>query len=353
MDPSKLRNPKIKRAGIVGCGRIGCAFDDDQEQRRVRTHAGAYVSTPGVDLVALADLDKTKLDRYGEKFGVLARYQDYREILAQERLDILSVCTWNDTHREIAERAVEAGVKAIFCEKPIAESLAAADAMIRRCAEAGVILMVDHQRRFDRFHQQVASYLQEGRLGRVQQVTCYYTAGIANTGSHLLDLLRFFFGEVEWVQGVFSHNPSPNLHDPNVDGWLQFKSGLLAAVQACDVRNYTIFEINALGTLGRLRVMSHGHEAQFEEVRESTRFAGYHELHPATPPVDPSGPREFMLQAVAHLLDCLDRGQKPLCSGEDGRRALEIICALRESADADGRRIHLPLADSPIIIQSR
>ena len=341
------------RAGIVGCGRIGCGFDDDPSRGYVSTHAGAYVQTPGIELVALADLDRAKLERYGEKFGVPARYEDYRQMLAHEQLDILSVCTWNDTHREIVEAAVRAGVKAIFCEKPIAESLAAADVMIQRCTEAGVILMVDHQRRFDRFHQQVASYLREGRLGRVQQVTCYYTAGIANTGSHLFDLLRFFFGDVEWVQGAHSYNSSPNPHDPNVDGWLQFESGLLAAVQTCDVRSYTIFEINILGTLGRLQIMSHGFDAQFEEVRESTRFAGYQELHPATPPVDPGGPREFMLQAVAHLLECLDKGQTPLCSGEDGRRALEIICALRESADADGRRIHLPLVDSPIIIQSR
>lgn len=343
----------LYKAAIVGCGRIGCAFDDDPRRGRVSTHASAYVRTLGVELVALADIDRTKLEHYGNKFGVPGRYEDYRQMLAHEQPDVLSVCTWNNTHWEIVEKAVEVGVKAIFCEKPIAESLEAADAMIRRCAEAGVILMVDHQRRFDRFHQEVAAYLHEGHLGPVQQVTCYYTAGVANTGSHLFDLLRFFFGEVQWVQGIYSHSPSPNLHDPNVDGWLKFENGTLAAVQACDVHSYTIFEINILGTLGRLRVMSHGSDAQFEEVRESTRFAGYHELHPATPPVDSSGPREFMLQAVAHLLDCLERGQQPLCSGEDGRRALGIICALRESADTDGRRIRLPLSGSSIIIESR
>lgn len=341
------------RAGIVGCGRIGCGFDDDPRRGYVSTHAGAYVQTPGVELVALADIDRTKLEHYGNKYGVRGRYQDYRQMLAHERLDIVSVCTWNDTHREIVEAAVEAGVKAIFCEKPIAERLAAADVMIQRCADAGVILMVNHQRRFDRFHREVAAYLREGCLGHIQQATCYYTAGVANTGSHLFDLLRFFFGDVDWVQGIYSHNLSPNPHDPNVDGWLHFGRDLLVSIQACDVHSYTIFEIDILGTLGRLRLTSHGFDVQFEEVHESTRFAGYYELCSATPPVNPDGPREFMLQAVAHLLDCLERGQKPLCSGEDGRRALEIICALRESADADGRRIHLPLADSSMIIQSR
>ena len=341
------------RAGIVGCGRIGCGFDDDPRRGYVSTHAGAYVRTPGVELAAMADRDRTRLERYGERFGVRGRYEDYRQMLAQERLDILSVCTRDDTHREIVEQAVEIGVKAIFCEKPIADSLAAAEAMIRCCEKAGVILMVDHQRRFDRFHQEVAAYLRERRLGRVQHVTCYYTAGIANTGSHLFDLLRFFFGEVQWVQGVYSHSPSSNPDDPNVDGWLQFEQDVRAVIQACDVSSYTIFEINILGTLGRLRIMSHGFDAQFEDVRESPHFSGYRELRSAMPPVDPRGPHEFMLQAVAHLLMCLQGGQKPLCSGEDGLRTLELVCAMRESADANGHRIALPLVGRPVIIHSR
>ena len=110
------------RAGIVGCGRIGCAFDDDTSRGYVSTHAGAYHQTPGVDLVALADLDQAKLDKYGAKYGVPGLYQDVNQMLAQESLDILSICTWNDTHRAIVRGAIDAGVKAIFCEKPISLS---------------------------------------------------------------------------------------------------------------------------------------------------------------------------------------------------------------------------------------
>lgn len=341
------------RAGIVGCGRIGCTFDDEPQRGYVSTHAGGYVRTPGVELVALADIDEGKLDRYGGKFGVPGRYTDYVQMLEKEQLDIVSVCTWNDTHLDIVRAAVEHGVKAVFCEKPIADSLSAADEMIRLCAEGNVLLMIDHQRRFDRFHQQIAAFLRNGGLGQIQQVTCYYTAGVANTGSHLFDLLRFYLGEVTWVQGRYSRNPSPNPQDPNVDGWLGFADGLVAAIQACDVRAYLIFEVSLLGTKGRLRVTSSGFNVEFEEVRDSQRFAGYRELFPGSPPVRAEGPHEFMLFGIAHLLECLKTGQKPICSGEDGRAALEIICALRESADANGKRFILPLAHSSIIIQSR
>lgn len=340
------------RAGIIGCGRIGCAFDDDPRRGYVSTHAGAYVRTPGVELVALADVDGAKLDRYGEKFGVAARYTDYHEMLDRERLDIVSVCTWNNTHLDIVRAAVARGVKAVFCEKPIADSLSAADEIIRLCAGRNVMLMVDYPRRFDRFHREVATFLQKGGLGQVQQVTGYYTAGVANTGSHLFDLLRFYLGDPAWVQGRHSSSASPNPGDPNIDGWLGFP-GCVAAVQACDVRAYLIFEVVLLGIAGRLRITSSGFAVEFEEVRESERFAGYRELRSAPPPVRVDGPREFMLAAVAHLVTCLETSQRPFCSGEDGRAALEMVCALRESADAGGMRVDLPMTRSVITIQSR
>lgn len=341
------------RAAVIGCGRIGCGFDDDPQRGYVSTHAGAYRRTPGVDLVALVDADREKRDRYGKKFQVPGLYEDYEKMLDQEKPDIVSICTWNDTHRAIVDRAVRAGVKAIFCEKPLAESLSSADAILRYCKEGNVLLMVDHQRRFDRFHREAAAFLRGGDLGRLQQVTAYYTAGVANTGTHLFDLLRFCLGDVAWVQGIPSQNGSPNPDDPNIDGWLQFRDGPLVAIQALDVRSYTLFELNFLGESGRFRITSHGFGSSYEAAKDSPRFAGYKELTPATSPVNAEGGREYMLQAVAHLVECLEKGQAPVSGGEDGRRAMEIICALRESAASDGRRIPLPLQDSPIRIPSR
>jgi predicted dehydrogenase len=341
------------RAAIIGCGRIGCAFDDDPRRGYVSTHAGAYVRTPGVELVALCDIDREKLDRYGEKFAVRGRYTDALTMLRAEQPDIVSVCTWSDTHVELVRAAVDLGAKAIFCEKPIADSLEAADEMIHVCAEKRVLLMIDHQRRFDPFHQQLSAFFRQDGLGRLQQITCYYTAGVANTGTHLFDLLRFYVGDVVWVQGRMSGIPSPNPADPNLDGWFGFTNGATAAIQACNVKDFSIFELCLLGTKGRMRVTASGFDVAFEEARESHRFAGYKELYPAPSPVQPEGQREFMLFGVAHLLDCLEHSRPPVSSGQDGRCALEIICALQESATESGTVVHLPLARTQLKIQSR
>ena len=188
----------IYKAGIIGCGRIGSEFDNDPKRRYVSSHAGAYFRNPQTELTAVADLDRGKLDRCGEKWGIKSLYQDYIEMLEHERLDILSICTWNNTHLEITERAVRNGVKAIFCEKPIANTLDDAYKMVEICKKNGIILQIDHQRRFCEFHQNIKDFIDNGVIGRIQQVSFYYTAGIANTGSHMFDLLRFFFGEVSW-----------------------------------------------------------------------------------------------------------------------------------------------------------
>ncbi|MGB8707617.1 MAG: Gfo/Idh/MocA family oxidoreductase [Dehalococcoidia bacterium] len=339
------------RAGIVGCGRIGSEFDDAPKRKVISTHAGAYSAVDEVELVAVCDLNKERLKKCGKRWHVPSLYQDYGEMLRKEALDILSICTWNSTHLDIVKEAVNSGVKAIFCEKPIADSLKNADEMIKLCDEKKVILQIDHQRRFDEFHQDVRSFVQNGKLGRIQQVSFYYTAGIANTGSHMFDLLRFFFGDVAWVQATYSQNKSPNINDPNIDGIVKFRDGIFCAIQACDVQEFLIFEIDCIGTKGRLNLTHSGFDVEFYKVRESELFSGYKEIFKSDFPINKKAPREFMVSAIRHLVECLKEGQKPICSGEDGRAALELICAFHESARADGNKISLPLMDSEIEVK--
>jgi len=341
------------RAAVIGCGRIGCSFDDDPKREYVSTHAGAYYNSPKTDLIALADVDTEKLEKYGKKFNVPKTYTDYKQMLEREKPDILSVCTWNSTHLDIVKEAVNHGVKAIFCEKPIADTLASAREMVKLCKEKNVLLMIDHQRRFDKLHQEVKQFIQDGNLGGIQQASFYYTAGIANTGSHVFDLLRFFFGEVEWVQAFYSQNKSPNLNDPNLDGILKFKNGTFCTIQACDNRHFMLLELDIIGTKARLKLTHSGFDVEFYEIGDSQLFSGYKEIYPAESPINKELPKEFMLNAVEHITGCLDNKKDPISSGEDGLAALELICAFHESANADGKRVVLPLQESLIKLKSR
>jgi predicted dehydrogenase len=329
------------RAAVVGCGRIGCGFDDDPSRTQVSTHAGAYRKTRGVELVALADLDQARLEKYGDKFGVAGRYLDCGEMFRREKPDVVSICTWSGTHAAVLRDAVEAGVKAVFCEKPMADAAADARAMDALCNSRGVVLLVNHKRRFSPFHQAVAAFLHSGRIGTIQQVTVYYVSGVANTGSHLFDLLRLYFGEVEWIETRLSHRRSPLPDDPNVDGVLWFEQGFPVVLEACDTASYYILEIVILGTQGRLRINTGTYESvEWEEARPSLYASEYKELVPTASPIPPVEARpEIMLAGVSHLIACLEHKAKPLCGGLDGLRAVEIFEAVKASAERGGERI--------------
>lgn len=314
----------LRRAGIIGCGRIGCGFGGTS------CHAGSYSAVDGVDLVAVCDLDKEKAHACATMMDAWA-YTNYRDMLSTHYLDIVSVCTPPETHEEIVcDVSGRMGMRAIYCEKPIATSVSAAERMVRACDEHDVLLMINHQRRFSLLHQEVARIVREGELGHIQQVTCYYGHGVSNSGSHLFDLLRFYFGEAEAAFGGPSQNSSHRPDDPNIDGWLWFEGNVSVTIQACDCE-YVIFEINVVGAKGRLRVIDSCRRAELERIETDSEFAGFKILSPPTSlPYTTS--INWMPRGVEHMLDCLKTDRPPISSGRDGLAALKIIEALKSSA---------------------
>lgn len=327
---------------VIGCGRIGSEFDDDPKRTYAASHAGAYDSVQKSDLVAVCDTDKKKLDKCVEKWKSPRGYTDYREMFTSEKIDIVSVCTPPASHHSVIKDILELGkVKAVFCEKPIAEDIDEALEIVDLCRKSNVILQIDHQRRFDQMHNQIRDLIQSKELGEVQQVNFYYTAGIKNTGSHMFDLLRFFFGDAEWIEAFPSRNSSGNEDDPNLDGLIKFNSGILATFQACDFKKFLIFEMNCIFGNGRIILKDSGFDADFFQVKDSELFTGYRDLDQADKPFKTDYQRDFMVNAVKHLIECVELGKKGVSRGEDGLEALNLIIFAEQSAKNNGERVFL------------
>ena len=137
------------RVGIIGCGRIGSLLRRDPYRRKPCTHAGAFAECKATEVVCACDIDPDRLAQFRADWGVDRLYLDYRELLAKEQPDIVAVASWTSTHKDIAFEAANCGVKGILCEKPIALTLADADEMISECENNGVVLMMNHERRWD------------------------------------------------------------------------------------------------------------------------------------------------------------------------------------------------------------
>ena len=338
------------RSAIVGCGRIASLFSKDNLRGGVVTHAAMYKDNPETELVAACDIDKKKLEEFGSTWEMKALYTDFEEMLKNENIDIVSICTWDTTHYELVMLAAKYGVKAIFCEKPIADNLSKADEMVALCKEKGIVFAVNHSRRWDNFEHKIKDYIVSGKLGEIQCVSAYYTAGIANTGTHLLDLLGFFFDEVKWVwansDGVIEGA------DPTLDGCMFFNKGFSCFLHGMDVNAYVIFEIDIYGKKGRLRIKNSGFNLQAWEVIDSPRFSGYKELKETSPFVQ-GGYKDVLKNALKDIVKCIETKTMPFSSGGDGLKTLELICALHASLEKNGKKVFLPLENRDATIKSK
>lgn len=345
--------PNKYNAAIIGCGRIASDFDDDPLMRKnygIATHAGAYVDNPNIELIAAADISELKLNKFGKRWNVSRLYGNYEKMLDKEKIDILSICTPNSTHLEIFEKAVDAGVKAIFCEKPISDSLESADRMVDISRKNDIIFLVNHRRRWDGLYQDVKKYIAGGGIGEIQQVGCYYNAGIANTGCHLFDVLRMLFGEAQTVNAWYKDDPDKS--DPNMDGYIIFENNISVVVQSLNIKNYVIFEFDIYGSKGRLRIENNGFKLGYWSADESKRYSGLNELVSREPPVALSEPAMFK-NAMQNIVECLSSEAMPACTGIDGVKSLEIICAFHASAMGGNMPIDLPLKRRDVTIKSK
>ena len=146
---------KIYRTAVVGLTGIGARrapVESDGLRRPMgRSHVSAYVTHPRTELVAVCDLRREALEEFRETWDDLtntAIYSDFGNLLSNEKPDIVSVVTGDHVHADLTVTAAESNVQAIFCEKPIATTLEDADRMISACARNGVLLSVDHTRRW-------------------------------------------------------------------------------------------------------------------------------------------------------------------------------------------------------------
>lgn len=189
------------RVGIVGLG-IG------------RHHLRAYQQIPGVEIVALADTNPDRLKEFGEANHIPYLYEDYQPLLARNDLDIVNICTPNALHAPIAIAAMESG-KHVLCEKPLASTLADAEAMVATAERTGRALQVtfNHRQRGD--VRALKAMMDEGQLGRIYHAKAWWLRrnGIPGMGSwftqkalagggplidlgvHMLDMALFLMGE--------------------------------------------------------------------------------------------------------------------------------------------------------------
>jgi len=335
------------RFGLLGCGAIS------------KKHITSLQRIADAKLAAVCDYDIDVAKKVGEVEGVPA-YQNPKEMISRENLDVISILTPSGLHGKNVIELIDQNVHFVV-EKPLALRLDEADDVIRGCAEKGVKLFVVQQNRLNPPIQALKSALDRQRFGRLVLGTIrvrwcrpqhYYDAKkwrgtwaqdggvITNQASHHIDMLEWFMGQVESVMAMTSTRLVQIEAEDTAVAVLRFASGALGVIEATTATRPKDLEgsISILGEKGAVEVggffMNQLKTWQFSEpLPEDDSIFETHGKVPDQVAWNHTKYLEGVVQSIR-------TGTPGLVEGLEGRKSLELITAIYESAET-GKEVSL------------
>lgn len=329
------------KGAIIGLGFIGGAdqVSGDALGQRVEdldgTHLAAMLKHPQVELVAGSSRDAGRRQRFAKRTSART-YADWRELLDREELDIVSVTTYAPEHAEISVACAQRGVRAIYCEKPIATRLADAERMLAACRSSKSLLAINHNRRFQPLFRRLREFVAAGGLGELTSFSIAWGSGrLGNVGTHMFNAATMLVGRrVEAVSAALDPSRRPDcrgaaFQDPGGWGLLRYEGGLVGTFDAPDYSRVPA-TIALNGSLGRALVGGSGVALEFWNGRGD-------EWAP------PAGPETSMDRAMSEIVAWLEGAEFP-DPPENSLETIETIVACHASHRRQAAWTSLPLA---------
>ena len=225
------------RVGVIGAGGIARG-----------AHLPGYAKIPDeATVVAISDIDESRAQEVADEFGISKVYADYNEMVSQEELDLVSVCTPPFLHRDATVAALNAGVN-VICEKPMAMNAAEGEEMIAAAQQNGKMLTIGFQSRFGERAQFLKHLIDQGELGEIYyaRVLALRRRGIPtwgvfiekdkNGGGPLIDIGVHTLDLTLWLMG----HPAPTAVTGAVFTKLAKRPGLYTRRNPVDPERYTV-----------------------------------------------------------------------------------------------------------------
>jgi len=337
--------PPLK-VGIAGLGRAGALAPAVPApaggEPVIRNHLAAVVSTPAYEIAALVEPDRERLNQAVGLYPAAGKARAYDALadLPAGELDVLILCTPTDSRRQDVLTALSRRPRLLVVEKPLAADTDTGEALLQAAAAAGCALRINFNRRFDGPIQRFW-----GAIGGAPNAAlCRYTTGLMNYGSHMVDLLTYWFGPVRAVQAI---GASSSDADPLISFSCQMDAGWPAHVLALPGVAYDQFEMEFYLPDGCARLVNNGVDKHYYRISSDLYYPGYAHLSEAPEYRDATptgGFAEFHRLAASALHASTD---VPGCTGSEALANLRLLEAVRESAASGGRVVQLPAAAGP------
>lgn len=341
---------KKVRLGLIGCGRIS------------KNHLDAVSQIPEADFVAVADIIEEKAKNTAEQYAIPSFYTDYKEMLAKEKLDAVSICTPSGMHPQMGIDVASHKIN-VITEKPMAINIEGADKLIQACDSNGVHLFVVKQNRLNSTLQLLKRAVDKDRFGRIylaqsnvfwQRPQAYYDqekwrgtwefdgGAFMNQASHYVDAMYWLLGNVDSVMAYTATMARRIEAEDTGCAIFHFRSGIVATMNVTMLTYPKNFEgsITIIGEKGTVKVggmaVNKIEKWEFEEYDDDDRIALDSNYVP--PNVYGFGHNPY----YRNVTDVLLNNGTPSTDGRDGRKSVEIIQAIYRSAKT-GKRVSLPL----------
>ncbi|MBB6733544.1 Gfo/Idh/MocA family protein [Cohnella zeiphila] len=323
-------------AAVVGC-RMG------------RNHALTLASLPDFTLAGVCDLNAETAREVAERTGGPAVYADFDRMLKELNPDVVVIATPTDSHSRLTIRAAEAGVRGIYCEKPMAVHMGDARLMAKACAASGARLVVGHQRRMSAPYKTMRRLLRSGAIGAPYLLRASCAGDFLSDGTHSVDSLLYLAGDekVRWVLAAMFRRPNAlvpaarrygHAVESGMMATIEFESGLRAELLTGEVRmpGRGYQDIEVFGEKGRL--WRAGDAAQSAVLVQNEEAGGLRvpELDP------PDGSNDGLPGVFRSFAHSLRTGEPHPLDASVAMRTMEVVMAAYESARL-GERIELPL----------
>jgi len=320
------------RWGVIGLGWFG------------EIHADALAQMPGIELAALCTRRPQRLAEVADRYHVHRRYADYRDLLADPAVDVVSITTHIQDHRDIAIDALRAG-KHVLLEKPMAPTAADCDAILDAARSSKGLFMVGHICRFDPRAAMAKQAIDEGRIGRIismharrnlskaiGNVVCNSISALMGDGIHDTDLMLWFSGARP--VSVYAQEVHPGQAKYPEGGWamMRLDNGAVAVVESVwYLPETTPYQIDArmevIGTDGAIYINCGEaglaiHDSRGVRMPDTMYW-----------PVV-FGDRFGVLTAeLRYFADCVLAGRPPeRITPEESREAVRVMAAAEESS---------------------
>lgn len=323
----ETKDPAVYNVLVVGAGQIG-AFFDRPSSPAILTHGHAFSKHPGFNLLGFVDVDYSKAAEAAGIWGGRA-YNTIDDACGYNQVDVVCLAAPDEYHYSYLKRLAGSNSKLIFLEKPLVKTLTEADEILSLYKRSPIAVEINYSRRFVPEFADLREAIQEGRFGRYLSGTGYYGKGVSHNGSHMIDILRYWLGEIASstpLDHIFDYYDD----DPVVSAVLQLQRGGPFFLQAIDCRSFTHFEVDLLFEKNRIRMVDSGYKIEKYTVVDSRTYAGYRNLSLEKEINTSLG--HAMYHAACNIYDHLNSGAGLLCSMADGYRALEICQGLKDGA---------------------